>query len=75
MLTKGDLIAIKGVVKGVVKEEISELRTELKAEMDKNTNDLVELISSGFNTHADQFDNHEQRIVCLEKASFGAVSS
>jgi hypothetical protein len=78
MLTKGDLSAIKSIVRGEIKDEINGLRTELKDEikdvrtelisaMNKNTDDLVEIITTGFSTHEAQYQNHEVRIIHLEK--------
>ena len=50
-----------------LKDEIKDVRTELISAMNKNTDDLVEIITTGFSTHEAQYQNHEVRIIHLEK--------
>jgi len=74
MLTKGDLSAIKSIVvhevKSIVKQEIDTLKIELDKKMDNNTNELIELIVSGFKSHDADFQGHEHRIIRLEQVTF-----
>ncbi len=64
---------VKDEVGSIVKTELTGVYgaiSELRDELNKNTNTLVELITSGFSTHEAMFQNHEQRITHLETASF-----
>lgn len=58
-----------------LKKELASLEMKLDSKInrldrkiDKNTEDLIELITSGFHTQQSGFDNHERRISRLEKA-------
>jgi len=85
MLTKGDLSAIKlivqdevkAVVKSEIRGEVAELKNEISSlksylveRMDRNTQELVELITTLHNSHEDVLDNHERRLTHIESISF-----
>lgn len=70
MLTKGDLSAIKSIVSIEVKNEIQPLKDELIKLMDKNTNDIVELITTNSQTVESVLQNHEKRLTHIESISF-----
>lgn len=69
MLTKKDLTAIKTIIDASIGSAInsseSRVITTLRAEMKQNTQELIELITAGFNISAD----HEMRIANLERKS------
>ena len=78
MLTKKDLAAIKclvgasvnasvgTIVESSVTKATNAIISTLRAEMKQNTDDLVELITTGFNISSD----HETRITRIEKKLF-----
>ncbi len=66
---------VRSEVKTIVKTELTGVYSaisELRAELNKNTNTLVELITSGFSTHGSMFQDHERRITSLESSTFKA---
>jgi len=73
---KGLGIEIKGLgteiknVRTELKEDIKNVRTEILTYIKKNTDDLVEMINTGFSTHEVLRQDHEERIIRLEKTTF-----
>ena len=85
-IVKDEISGVKKEVSGLkddvsgLKNEFSSLRddvsglkddvTSLKTEMKKNNDELIELITIGFNLQHTNFSDHEQRISKLEKHTF-----
>ena len=66
MLTKKDLAAIQSMF---VNSE-SKMMTAVQKMLQSNTDQLVELISSLYNTHDGVLNNHEKRLTHIESISF-----
>lgn len=68
---------VKAVVKSEIRSEVAELKNEISSlksylveRMDRNTQELVELITTLHNSHEDVLDNHERRLTHIESISF-----
>ena len=60
---------VRTEVKSAMSPEIKRLDNsiaELRSDMNRNNNDLVELITAGFSSFQTQFEDHEVRITHLE---------
>lgn len=63
-------VAKKEIISEVTTQVTTEVVSQVKILIQENTDQLVELITAGFNAQQTGFDNHEHRIVRLEKVAF-----
>lgn len=66
---KNDFSGVKNEISGL-KKDISDLKSYLVERMDKNTQDLVDLITTLHNSHENVLENHEKRLTHIESISF-----